>query len=210
MLSFFIGAILFIVLPPALKIFVWTMFFLLGLVVAIVVRLIITKMGKSHLLCNGINGRISNTLVDFLVCGTFISIQIGSVAQYVIPFFASTIIYTVTIAIALYWYCSKLKEEDVQTFAFVFGNVTGTVSTAFVLLRLVDPDNKSQVPIMAAYGNILSVPMAIILPAIMHMEPIYGLNPWYAVGAALAVVAVMFIVTMIFRQPQNDIAWKPE
>ncbi len=180
------------------------------LLTAVVVRLFLVKVRKGHLLCNGINNRISNTLVDFLVCGTFISIQAGSVAQYIVPFLISCTVYTIVLASVYYWYCCKLQEEDVETFAFLFGTATGTISTAFVLLRLVDPTGKAQVPIYSAYGNALSIPSAIIIPAIMHMEPIYNMSPWYAIGAQFVFVAVLMVFAFLFRQPTNDIAWKPK
>ncbi len=209
-LTFIIAAFLFMLLPPALKIFVWSTFFICCVIVAILVRTILAKMGKSHLLCNGINNRVSNTLVDFLVCATFASIQIGNVAQYLLPYIGAVAASTLAIG-GVYWmYCSRLKEENAQWFAYLFGNMTGTVSTAFILLRLVDPQNRSLVPVRMAVVSALSIPVMVVTPAVMHMEILYSLPPIYAVGAFAGLMVCFAIVARVFRVPQNSKPWADE
>ncbi len=209
-LSFIICLILFIILPPALKIFVWTTFFLFGALIAVGVRILLTKMGKGHLLCVGVTNRISGTLVDFLVCSTFISIQIGQVAQYMIPYLASVIVSTMVIAGLLWYYSRKMKEYGPEYFAYVFGNLTGTVSTAFILLRLVDPENKSPVPLRMGLGSALSIPTVILIPAIAHMEPLYGSNAWIPIGISFAIGVAIFVLAKLVQVPQSKTAWEVE
>ncbi len=208
-LSFSLSVLLFIILPTALKIYVWSIFYLTGAITAICVRKFLVKINKGHLLCAGMNSRVSNTVVDFMVCATFMSIQVGNIVQYLAPFFISVVTCTVGAAIIVWLYTCRLKEEGPETFAYVFGQITGTISTAFILLRLIDPTNKSTVPIRMALAGTVSMASGIIIPIIMHMEPLYGQSAWMAVGSFFALAMVGFIVTMIFRQPTTKTAWEP-
>ncbi len=95
-------------------------------------------------------------------------------------------------------------------FAYCFGNLTGTVSTAFVLLRLVDPDSKSPVPLRMGIVSAISIPNAILMPMLMHMEPLYGMNAWMAIGVSAAIGIAYFIFGVIFKVPQTATAWEPD
>lgn len=209
-LSFIIALVVFLLSPPSVKVLVWSSFFAFGAVLAIGVRKIMMKCDKGHLLCNGITTRISNTLVDFMVCATFISIQVGYVSQYMLPYIVSVVIASLSIGMVSWFYCSKLKTEGPESFAFMFGNLTGTVSTGFVLLRLVDPHSKSDVPVNLGMANALHFSSNIIFPILLHMQPLYKMSAWSAIGAALALAVIHAIIARIFRQPTTKTAWEPD
>lgn len=207
-LSYAIAVFLFIILPPALKVFVWSTFFVFGVAVAICVRQFLIKINKAHLLCNDINNRVSNTLVDFMICGTFICIEIGNVAQYMLPFIATVVVCTTSIGAVLWVYCGRLKENSLELFAYLFGNLTGTVSTGLILLRLVDPNGKSNVPVRMAIASTLGISTTIIYPALMHLEPLYHMQSWYAVGGFAAIGVFLFFVIKFINLPHTDKLWE--
>ncbi len=211
LISYIIAVLLFIILPPSLKILVWSVFFLFASMMAMGARWVITKMGKGHLLCAGINNRISNSLVDFMVCATFMTIQVGNIIQYLSPYFLSVAACIFTISIYLWFYCSKLEgNRGVETFAYMFGTMTGTVSTGFILLRLVDPNNNSEVPVVMALASAITFPMtAFVTPVLMHMEPLYGSSAYMPIAISFGIAIVCIILARIFRQPLTKTAWEP-
>ncbi len=197
-------------LPQSLTVILWGLFFMFVAAGAACIRTILIKIGKSHLLCNGINSRIQNTLVDYLVCATFMSIVVGNITQYIIPFFVSSLACALSVGIFAWMITRRRKEEGLETFCYLFGNLTGTVSTSLVLLRLVDPNAKSQVALRFAYSSILAVPCGIISAFMYNMEMIYGGSPLIS-GILLIVYACVFgAIALFFRQPTNPKAWQPD
>ncbi len=175
------------------------------------VRTILVKIGKGHLLCSGIVNRVSNTLVDFMVCATFMTISLGTIMQYMAPFLASALASTLAVGLGTWYYTRKLKYDGIQNFAYMFGLMTGTVSTAFILLRLVDPNNKSQAPFYFAICSAVTAPISTFaVPALMHLEPVYGGSAWLVIGVFLAMAIAGAIVARIFQLPQTKTAWEPE
>ncbi len=201
---------LFMILPPALRILIWAVFFVFCSLVGICIRTVLEKIGLGHLLCNAMNTRLSNSIVDFMICGTFISIQIGNVLEYSTLFIVSCIISVTTLFVLSWVFIAKLKEESIQTFAFMFGTMSGTISTGFILLRMVDPENKSPVPVQYALGSSLALPLAPISMSIMHLEVLYGYPSWYVAGGYLAISIAFMLICYFFRAEQNEVAWQPD
>lgn len=207
-LAYVLAIVIYILLPGPAKVFIWSLFFLFVSVISISIRKLFEKFNKAHLLCNDINNRISNTLVDFLVCATFMSIQIGTIAKYIWVYFTAILVTTTTTTLGLWLYCRKLKEEGFEFFIFIWGALIGTISSAFVLLRLIDPQGKSLVPVRVALASALSIPVNLILPLLIHLDPLYNANPWYAVAGMLAVSFCLFIIAKIFKLPQSQKSWE--
>lgn len=206
-----ISVALFMILPQQLKSFVWVLYFLIANMSGMLVRGILTKAGKSHLLCNGVNSRINNALVDFLVCGTFVSITIGNMSQYILPFVFTAVMVALFIILAVWLVTSKVKEEGPEMFAFMFGTLTGTPSTGFVLLRMIDPNGFSRVPTYMAVGNLFVLPNAILSTFGKNMEVILGYSPWLMCALFVAMAAFWLILAhTIFRLPTNKTAWQSD
>lgn len=206
-LAFVLTAVLVYTLPASVRPLIWGVFFLICCICGILVRKSMAALGKSHLNCIDVNARISNTLVDFLVCGTFISIEIGAVGQYVAPYLVSCLAVTLTVAAVIYWYCGHLRNDAPEMFAFLFGTFTGTISTGLVLLRMIDPENRSSVPVLYGIGTSLATPGVVALTLMMHMEVVYH----YSVPSMLALYALValacFVAMRFIRPAQAKKLW---
>ncbi len=207
---FLIAVVCYVLLPPAAKVIIWAFFFLMCSLFAILVRNIMVKMNLGHLLCNAMNTRLSNTIVDFMIAGTFISIQLGNVMQYLTVYVVCTVLGALSVAVVTWWVFSKLKEDGVEGFAFVFGCLSGTISTAFILLRLVDPEMKSPVPVHYALSNSLGLIFGVATMPVMHLEVLYGYPGWYVIAGSVGTFLIGAVIYFLCRQPQNEVAWQPE
>ncbi len=210
LLSLMIAVFASIILPPAAKPIIWSLFFTICMLVAVGVRRGLAKFDKVHLLDREINNRVSNTLIDFMVCGTFMSIVVGNVYLYIVPFIVSCFMCTISVAIPLWLATRKLKEEGPELFAYIFGSLTGTVSTAFVLLRLVDPGGRTNVIPLMAMAAITATPIAITTQIFFHTDPVYGWSPWIGIGACAAIALGSFLLSYFCRQPSTKTAWEPD
>lgn len=196
-----------LVLPAAIIPLVWGVFFLLCCIMGIGVRKLIVRLHKGHLCCAGVNARITNSLVDFLVAGTFIGIELGSVSLYWQSFLLSAGILVIVIALCTWHMTKNLDENGPEYFAFLFGTWTGTISTGLVLLRMVDPENKSSVPVIFGIGNSLGSPGVVILTLVAYGEVIYG-RPMWQVLTFYGLCAAIFLGLMCFMKiPASRKGW---
>ncbi len=198
------------VLPQSLVMVVWAMFYLIASLIAIISRTVMAKLHYDHLLCNGVSTRLMNTVVDFMICATFMSISIGAIGQYLAPFLITAITTTIVVGVLVWFATSKLKEDGPQLFACVFGGMTGTVATSLILLRLVDPEGKSPAPLYGAVTTALN-PFALFMPPlILNAGVINGFSGLTVAGFWFLLAVPYFIISRFFPQPKTETAWEPD
>lgn len=180
------------VLPPKIMAMVWGLFFAVALGAGMLARKALGLLGLDHLCCHNMTNRVSGFMVDFLVCATFITIQVGAVERFLTHYIASCILATVVITTALWLYCKNVKENGVESFGMVFGTLTGTISTGLLLMRIVDPDCES--PVARNYGiaSLFLYPYFLLLAVVVHWEVVLHRSPWTIVGvfAACAIIGL--------------------
>lgn len=210
-LTFVCTAVLTVVLPKGLLPILWGLFFILCCLTGIIVRKVIVRVHKGHLCCNSVNARITNTLVDFLVCGTFMSIQVGAVGRYWEGYLISVALVSAAVAVCCWYTCGRLENNGPEYFAFLFGTWTGTISTGMVLLRMIDPENQSVVPVQFGLANTLIMPGLTAFTLAVYLEVIYGRSPWlmlacYGTAAVVCLAALHFVPVARNRQGWNTAA----
>ena len=73
------------VLPPDAAKIMWGFFFVFGLMIAILVRLLFQRFRAEHLIDAGIQHRITGWSIDFLMVSTIMAIQLPVVWRYIFP-----------------------------------------------------------------------------------------------------------------------------
>lgn len=195
-------------LPASVLPLVWGAFFLLCYISGFLIRFILTRFKKDSICCNNVNNKISNSLVDFLVCGTFISIEMGSIGIYLVPLVVMSIICSVTV-LALCWFSfGKFTHESAEYFAFTFGTWTGTISTGLILTRMVDPESKSSVPVNFGVANAFLMPYVVFATFLMHMELVYKYNPVIPMLIYFAVGVLTLMAAKFVRVEKNKRMWE--
>lgn len=147
------------VLPPDAGKILWGFFFIFGLIIAIMVRLVLRRAGAERLINPGVQRRITGWSVDFLIVATVMAIQVRVVMEYLVPISViSIVIGTLTTASVVYL-GKRLSTYNLERTAAVYGAVTGTVSCGLLLLRIADPEFKTPVAIEIAIMNVFSIPL---------------------------------------------------
>lgn len=146
-----------LLLPPDAAKIMWGFFFVFGLAFAIVVRLLIKKLGAGHLIDPGIQRRITGWSIDFLIVATVMAIQFLVVWRYALPIFVISILNGVLTTATVIYLGKRLWDYNLERTAAVYGAVTGTVSCGLLLLRIADPDFRTPVTIEIAVMNVLSI-----------------------------------------------------
>ncbi|MCX8123219.1 MAG: hypothetical protein N3F66_03535 [Spirochaetes bacterium] len=186
-------------LSPEMGQMLWGFFFFIGLVIAFITRLIISKLGGLYLIDPGIQRRITGFAVDYLLVATIMAIQVVVVWQYIIPILVICITGGVVTTLVCVYYGKKLWQYNLERMLVIYGTVTGTVSSGLLLLRIVDPEFKTTVALETGVMLMFASPY-IILGMLWVSAPV--LWQWSLMKTILVFVG-MFVVALALTEIQR-------
>ncbi len=168
--------------------------FLLGVLMAVVVKAVLNFLNKKQLIRrkqtnNFLLTRISNFFFDVMIVAGVAAIQLETLASYVgilailaVSGIAVTYIYNRIVAKTLF------KDYCEEQFLMMYGMLTGTASTGTILLREIDEDFKTPAADNMVYQN---------FPAIVFGFPIMFLATLAMTKPVLTlVILVLFFAVM--------------
>ena len=135
-------------------IILWGFFFIVGLMMAIFIRWLMTRLGWEHLISPGVQRRVTGWAVDFLIVATVAAIQLTVVWQFLLPISVMGLANGILTTLLVFYLGRRLPAYSLARTAAVYGAVTGTVSSGLLLLRIADPDFKTPVAIEIAIMNV--------------------------------------------------------
>lgn len=117
----------------------WSFHFILAAIVALFVRKMMDTVNASRVIDDTTMTRCSNLFMDFMIVASVAAISLVVVAQYWVSLLAISIL----VSLATWWVIQYMTRDAFQQFEFerfatIFGNMTGTLQSALVLLRIVD------------------------------------------------------------------------
>ena len=138
-----------------------------------------------------INQKISGTATDYLVFFGIASIKLTVIVEYAVPLVILTIagLVCVFLTVIPLGYLMN-KDSWFERSLFCFGYCTGVFAIGFVLLRIVDPDNKSKTVedvAMTPFLNFIEIAFWSLIPAAL----IAG-KGWLVVG----LVSLAFVISL--------------
>lgn len=148
----------------------WSFHFIIAAVVAMFVRRIIDGSGSGHWVDDQTMTRLGNLFMDLMVVASVAAITIAVVTMYWVPLLLMGASVAVSTWFIVKWACQSLfKEFAFERYITIFGNVTGTLQSGLLLLRVLDPKFKSPVSFDLVYGSgfalLLGFPMLILINA---------------------------------------------
>jgi len=200
---------------PALQGFVstvWSFHFVIGLLVALVVRKIMDMTGRSYVIDKGLMNRSMGVFLDFLVIGAVAAISISIVMLNWEALVIMSLLAGPATGVFLYWSAKRAFDDyHFERFIELWGEMTGTINSALVLLRVTDPEFETPVAEDAVYGSgislFLGIPMLIMLnvPIVMFNNSMNGY--WITLGLLIAYMAILWILWRAigfikFRKPK--------
>ena len=178
---------------PVATFFSYNLFFFHGLVVATLLRVIITRLGLARYFDTGTQKMITGTAVDFMIVGTLMSIQLSVLTTYLVPILVvSGIVSIATLALCFYYGSRSGSELGLIRALTLFGCCTGSAGTGLLLLRIVDPKFSTPIARELALFNILITLLAVHL--LMFMVPVL---PSVGLGYGAVVYALTFAVGFV-------------
>lgn len=133
--------------------------YLLAFIFAFVMFLCFKKTGVSEYIDSNIFNRISGAATDYLVFFGIASIKIAIIVKYAVPLLLLLLFgMAIVVATLLYFGAGMNKGSWFERSIFVYGYATGVFAIGFILLRIVDPENKSKTLNDTALAGPLTTP----------------------------------------------------
>ncbi|MBQ8794954.1 MAG: sodium:glutamate symporter [Clostridia bacterium] len=180
--------------------FVWGFNFILGSLVAIIVRSCITGLRKTKLMTrqyqnNYLLSRISGLAFDLMIITGIASIDISDLQGYWVPFILLSVVGGVVTFLYLKFLCDKIYPDyKYEAFLGMFGMLTGTISSGILLLREVDPEFETpasnQLVVGSSFGIAFGFPVLILVK--------YAANGDTAVWITLALASLYLVALTLF------------
>jgi len=151
----------------------WSFHFIAAAILAIAMRKVFDSTRVSSYVDDTTMTRCSNLFMDFMIVASVAAISFAVIAQYWIPLLSiSLLVVLATWFLIQFMTKSAFEQFRLERFAAIFGNMTGTLQSGLVLLRILDPTMRSPVSFNLVYGSglalVLGFPLLILINAPVH------------------------------------------
>ncbi len=186
----------------------WGFFFLHGLVVCLIIRFIMNKLGCGHLLNFGVQKHITGLAVDVMLVSSFMSVKFSVLAQYIIPVILVCIATTLVTFVLIWSFGRRLNTLGPERMIAQFGCCCGATANGLLLLRILDPDYSTSVSLELAFFNVAIVattfPMlGLLAPIVPSMagSTVFGL---YLLYGFVTLFAIYFLGRMRLEKKPEE------
>jgi len=178
---------------------VWAFHFVLALLVSIAVRKVLDLTKKSYMIDTGLMNRTAGLFVDYLVVGSICAISLTVVWKYWAPLLWMSIFGTIVTYVLLRYVCHRAFDDyHFERFVGIFGEMTGTLNSGLVLVRVTDPDFKTPVAEDLVYSSgialLLGLPLLILLNAPMNFFGNTYRGYWITMGLMILYMVILWVV----------------
>lgn len=151
----------------------WSFHFIVAAIIALFARRVIDFAGLSNWIDDSTMTHSGNLFMDYMVVASVAAITIAVVSMYWIPLLLMSAVVGLITFLVIRWATKSLfKDFQLERYIAIFGNMTGTLQSSLVLLRVLDPDLKSPVSYDLVYGSGLTLamgfPLLILINAPVH------------------------------------------
>jgi ESS family glutamate:Na+ symporter len=177
----------------------WGFFFFFGLLIALIVRWVMTRIGILHLIDPGVQRRITGWAVDFLIVATIMAVQVVIVAKFVVPIVVMSLVSGIVTTMVIVYLGNRLETLNLERTVTIYGTCTGTLSSGLLLLRVADPEFRTPVALEVGFMNIIVAPI-ITASMILVNAPVWW--NWSLLAVILAHVGILafsLILLKVFR-----------
>jgi hypothetical protein len=188
----------------------WMFHFIFAAVTALLVRKVVDRLGYDRLIDDITMTRFSNFFMDFMIVASISAISVVVVGEYWLPLLlVSGVVITAT------WFFIKrlcyqaFDHHRLEYFTSIYGDMTGTLQSALILLRVLDNDMRSPVSYHLVYGSGFSLLLGFPLLLLINAPVLYFSSVtegFLLVTVAMAVYFVLLWVAWSFLSRRNDSA----
>lgn len=181
----------------------WSFHFVLSPVLALALRALIHRLGYSHLIDDTTMTRSGNVVMDFMIVASIAAISVQVVMDYFIPIMLLSLV----VGMVSWFFIRMLIGQAFADYyperlVTVFGNLTGTLQSGLVLLRVLDPEMKTPASYNLVYGSGLALGFGFPLLVLINLPVNYMDNLltgfWLVFGGMAGYFVLMMVVWYLF------------
>ena len=155
---------------PMDVLFSHNLFFIHGLIVCLLIRGVMNRMGWGHMIDDETQKRITGSSVDLMMVATVMSIQLSLLTAYIVPILAVCLAAATVTGLMCFFFGRMLNTLPVERAITLFGCCTGSMGSGLLLLRILDPDLSTTVSRELAFFNVAIIFLS--LHVLMFMAPL--------------------------------------
>ncbi len=177
----------------------WGFNFIVGSLIATIVRSIMGKMRKAKIMVrqyqnNYLLSRISGVAFDFMIVAGIASIEISDLKGNVLPFVLMSVFGGVITFLYLKWVCRKLYPSYFyEGFMSMYGMLTGTISSGVLLLREIDPQLKTPASNNLITGSSFGIAFGAPVLLIISFAPKSPAAVFISLGVLIVYLAALLL-----------------
>ena len=186
---------------------VWSFHFVWAALISMGARKLIDLQGRGYVIDRGLMTRTTGVFMDYLVCASIAAISFSIVWQYWLPI----LIMCVLAGIGTYFFYRWLMWRAFDNYHFerfigIFGDLTGTINSGLVLVRVTDPEFDTPVAEDLVYASgvalgigipllfVLNLPMTIFANIFENPQTGYWITFGILLGYGLLLMAIWRLI----------------
>lgn len=170
--------------------------FTVAYLLAILVFLALGKTPVYDYMDIRVNQKISGTCTDYLVCFGIASIKVTIIIKYALPLAIMTLAGLIIVFITMVPLGYLMNKDSwFERSIFCYGYCTGVFAIGFILLRIVDPENKSKTledVALTPLGGFMEIIFWSMIPGLLLAG-----KGWLIVGVVTAITILTLIVAVV-------------
>jgi glutamate:Na+ symporter, ESS family len=147
---------------------IWAFFFFFGVIIALLVKYLIVRLGLGYLLDPGVQRRITGWSIDFLIVATIMAIQLVIVWEYIVPIVVISLASGIATTLVVFYIGRRNWSYSLERTVGIYGITTGNVSTGLLLLRITDPEFETPVALELGMQALFASPFVLGYMILMH------------------------------------------
>ena len=171
-----------------------------GMLVMALIWALLCALKLDCLVDHTVKTHITGPLTDFAVIAAIASLPIKAVAAYILPILAMCAA-GFAVTVALMWLCKRLLRDCwFEQMIAAFGTATGVFITGVLLLRIVDPESKTQaLPVYSLSYSAMSCVYFALIGGMVRLPVEHGAAA--AFGAAAVMTALCVLGAVLSGRP---------
>ncbi|MEA1986982.1 MAG: hypothetical protein U9N76_05790 [Candidatus Marinimicrobia bacterium] len=175
----------------------WSFHFIIAIIITLSTRKILDMTKRSYVIDTGLMNRITGVAIDYLVVASIAAISITIVVKYWMSLLFMSVFGGIATVLFIYWAAYRAFDNyPFERFVGIFGEMTGTINSALVLYRVMDPQFKTNIAEDAVYGSGISIFIGLPLLIMMNFPMMFWNNQLYGYWYTLGIFAVYSILLL--------------
>lgn len=185
------------------------MMFMNGMIAAYIVKAVMNKLKIGYLLDDVLLSKLTGWTTDYLVVGAFMAVSFSVIGSWMTPILVESAVITVVTAVVCFYFGQRIGgDNDFERTLGLYGTSTGTVPTGIALVRIVDPNFKTNTAVELGLTNLImmaSTPVVIIMMLYAQGDLSENIT---MIGLAVCCVLYLVILKVTKVWGKKSFAWK--